>query len=298
MIIDQASYDSYKSMDHNLIVNILETSVSVYDVSAPTPRQIDRVRFKNPSVACFSPSNQLLGVRDTSGRILVYDLKKQEIIVKQKQVKAEEGSDLYFLDENTLFFSDWAGKVYIFSIFPPTLKTIYDFKDRHMNVSSLVKTQDNQWILFGYVGDGYNDSIKTEIYLLNLDNGTLKKELLQRFSQDIYTLSYSEDSNHNIYFTAEEEDKIYFFNIENKSIKIFTTLDLEEDFGSAIRLVLSPFSPHLAVVFDPEVRIYHLKTKKVFFTFKGKSLMNLQFLTNNRIWIGSESKIYILDLPV
>ena len=49
MIIDQASYDSYKSMDHNLIVNILETSVSVYDVSAPTPRQIDRVRFKNPT---------------------------------------------------------------------------------------------------------------------------------------------------------------------------------------------------------------------------------------------------------
>ena len=104
MIIDQASYDSYKSMDHNLIVNILETSVSVYNVSAPTPRQIDRVRFKNPSVACFTPSNQLLGVRDTSGRILVYDLKKQEIIVKQKQVKAEEGSDLYFLDEKLTKF--------------------------------------------------------------------------------------------------------------------------------------------------------------------------------------------------
>ena len=33
MIIDQASYDSYKSMDHKLIVNILESSVSFYDVS-------------------------------------------------------------------------------------------------------------------------------------------------------------------------------------------------------------------------------------------------------------------------
>ena len=73
---------------------------------------------------------------------------------------------------------------------------------------------------------------------------------------------------------------------------------MEEDLGSAIRLVLSPFSPHLAVVFDPEVRIYHLKTNEFFFTIKGNYLMNLQILTNNRIWIGSESKIYILDLPV
>lgn len=296
MTISQESYRSRKSPDNKFLADVSRTHIFVYDISGIAPILIDQIFFQNPNQVCFSPSNQLLGVRSTSGRLLVYSLLTHETVFLQKRTRTSEGSDLYFLDENTLFFSDWDGKIYIFSVPSAKLTLLHHFQENDMRTPVILANGDKEWIMFGSVPMNNDEKIETEIYRLSLSSG-LNHQYLARvpFNADIFL---SSKYRNKVYFSGsiEENENLYVYDIDKNTFENFISLHHES--GYLTDICVSDDGRYLGIVFCDELQVYETFTKKCIFSFREKYLSNMQFISLHTIWVGSWNKIHILNLPV
>ena len=76
----------------------------------------DFKKLKYPSSIAFSNNSRLLAIRNTFGRIILFDLEKMEIIKEYKDNKQDGPTILFSPDDRSIITSDWSGNIFITDI--------------------------------------------------------------------------------------------------------------------------------------------------------------------------------------
>lgn len=121
-----------KSPFGNLYTSI-RSSVNVFS-STNGKKVITFKEVKNPSELCFSKSGKLFAVKNTSGKITVYDMKGL-LCIKTYLPSKREGANLFFTpDEKYIISADWDGNIYLIDIESKISKIIMkiDFRINHI----------------------------------------------------------------------------------------------------------------------------------------------------------------------
>lgn len=105
-----ASYEIKKSPDGRYFTTI-GGSPFVWDAQTGK-KTVSFGQIKNPDSMCFSHSGKLLAVKNTSGKIALFDMDKLEHIESFQPAKSEGCGLMFTPDDRFIISADWDGKIY------------------------------------------------------------------------------------------------------------------------------------------------------------------------------------------
>lgn len=289
------SYKSTFDLEKKRIGNIGNTFVAIYECDGM--KEIARIpNLRYPFHLCFSPDGTQVAIKNTSGKIKVFDIASQECISNQVSRKIGEGSSMFYVDADRILSCDWWGKLYLYNIKLGETTICHTFTD--IKTPNLIPTEDGFLAYADYYiqRKGYCDCF-TEFYQVSVED-TVKVKFLLKEECELINNAYACFKD-KVFFYSVPKNQIYCYDIKNVSMQPLYKLPdheirLERELFNDISI--SPDGKKIALAFNTHVRVYNTKNYELILLHQLEHGYNVSFLNKESLWIGTLEKVEVIQV--
>lgn len=268
-------------------------SINVFDQKTGI-KLISFKELKHPDVISFSKKGDLLGVKNTSGKIAIYNLNDMSCLNIIFPTKKEGANLLFTHDDKNIVSADWAGNIY----------TI-DIKE---NTSEIIKHEQARFTAIEYIEEKDEYIFQSELYCISwkypfsnnkpkiLENN-VKNENKDRNSEIFYKKKFCKANGYNL-VCYRYENYIDVYDERDSLIKRIYTNDVIDKIsfdwsvdGKYIGIISGNTSESMAV------RIVRFTDEKVIKDYKFEFPCYVEFTQDGKeLLIGTWKNGYVIDI--
>ncbi len=228
----------------------------------------------------------LIAASDTSGRLFLINIRNNS--VKCIAVENHSEGTAPILYENSIFWSEWDGRIIRYDIVKDTTEIIFDISNDEFFFSELNINRENNTLLFCVLST--NDQKRT-VYSLNITTKHIAEHRIPLSSS--WSVLISGDNNGGYYLYDYESSLIYKFKISEENLFLDEFICLKKHFSPYIEMLSN--KDMICLKNSNRITMFDVSTKDIILDFEEKYISSVDILSNH-LCVGTWEKGMIFNI--